>query len=121
MSATNADTGAPNTSSFVSALVVAAITLTAFTAVWAILHSRKNLATRVYQPRVEFAPDGKKPKPLPLGVISFWRTVIDTPDQDLIVANGLDSYLFVRFLKVFGIKLLIPYFLLTFVVCIPLA
>ena len=121
MSATGADTGEANTSTFVSALVVAGITLGAFTAVWAILHGRKKFATRVYQPRVELAPEGKKPKQLPLGIISFWRPVLDTPDQDLIVANGLDAYLFVRFLKVFGVKLLIPYFLLTFVVCIPLA
>jgi hypothetical protein len=115
------DPGESNTSTFVSALVVAAITLTAFTAVWAILHGRKKFATRVYQPRVELAPEGKKPKPLPLGIVAFWKAVIGTPDQDIIVSNGLDAYFFVRFLKTFGVKLLIPYVFLTFAVCIPLA
>jgi hypothetical protein len=115
------DTNEANTSTFVSALVVAAITLGAFTAIWAILHSRKKFATHVYQPRVELAPEGKKPTRLPLGIISFWKAVVGTPDTDVIVSNGLDAYLFVRFLKVFGIKLLIPYVFLTFAVCIPLA
>lgn len=114
------DPGASNTSSFVSALVVAAITVTAFTTIWAVLHRRKNLH-KVYQPRVQLAPESKRPKALPDGIAAFWRTVLKTPDQDIIVSNGLDAYLFVRFLRVFGIKLLVPYFLLTFAICIPVS
>ena len=35
--------------------------------------------------------------------------------------NGPDAYFFVRFLKVFGLHMMLPYFLLTCIVCIPLA
>jgi calcium permeable stress-gated cation channel len=120
MSATGKDTNASTTPSFISALVVAAITVGAFTTVWLVLHSRKNLR-RVFQPRVELAPESKRPQPLPDNLVGFWKGVFGTPDQDVIVANGLDAYFFVRFLKVFGMQMLVPYFLLTFIICIPLA
>jgi len=120
MSATTADTGASNTSSFIAALVTAGITVGAFTTIWAVLHGRSKLR-RVYQPRTELAPEGKRPTALPDGIFAFWKTVINTHDQDIIVANGLDAYFFVRFLKVFGIKLLLPYAFLSVVICIPVA
>lgn len=112
--------GSSNTSTFVSAAVVAAITVGAFTAVWAILHARKQYKG-VYQPRLELAPEGKRPKPLPNGIIAFWKGVLQTPDQDIIVANGLDAYFFVRFCKVFGVRLLVPYVILGCAVCIPVS
>ncbi|WWD18719.1 hypothetical protein CI109_103173 [Kwoniella shandongensis] len=120
MSATGKDTNASSTPSFISALVVAGITVGAFTAIWLILHGRKTLR-RVYQPRIELAPESKRPQALPSGVVPFWRTIFSTPDRDIIVANGLDAYFFVRFLKVFGLQMLVPYVFLTFVVCIPLS
>ena len=120
MSATGQDTKASSTPSFVSALVVAAITVGAFSLVFVCLHGRRNLR-RVFQPRVELAPESKRPESLPGGLVSFWRTVLKNPDQNIIVANGVDAYLFVRYLKVFGVYMLVPYFVLTFVACIPAA
>lgn len=120
MSATNANTQSATTSSFVSALVVAGITVGAFSGVWLIMHGRSSL-TRVFQPRVELAPAAKRPPALPSGLFAFWKTVWSTPDAEVIVANGPDAYFFVRFLKVFGVFLLLPYFILTFVICIPLS
>ncbi|WWC62853.1 uncharacterized protein I303_105451 [Kwoniella dejecticola CBS 10117] len=119
MSATGKDTSTASTSSFVTALVTAGITVGALTAVWLLLHKRAKLH-RVFQPRSEFAPDGKKPPALPSGIFTFWKTVLfTTPDSDLLISNGPDAYFFLRFIKVFGLKMLLPYFLLTFVICIP--
>lgn len=117
---TNADTNAATTPSFVAALVTAAITVGVFTAAWLYLHSRKDL-NRVFQPRTELAPEGKRPPPLPRNIIGYWRTVFSVPDQDVIVANGVDAYLFIRFLKVFGIQMLVPYVILTFAICVPIS
>ena len=58
---------------------------------------------------------------LPSGIFGFWGKVWSLPDAELIVANGPDAYFFVRFLKIFGWLMLLPYFILSFVVCIPLA
>ncbi|KAK8858828.1 hypothetical protein IAR55_003058 [Kwoniella newhampshirensis] len=120
MSATGKDTNTATTGSFVSALVVAGITVGAFTTVWLLLHGRGTLK-RVYQPRVDLAPESKRPQSLPTGVVPFWRTIFATPDKDVIVSNGLDAYFYVRFLKVFGLQMLVPYVFLTFVICIPLS
>lgn len=99
--------------------MVAGLTVGVFTALWAVLHSRRNLR-RVYEPRALLAPTEKRPQDLPSGA-GFWKTVFALPDQEIIVANGPDAYFFLRFIKVFGIHMLLPYFVLTFAICIPLA
>ena len=120
MSNTNADTSSATTPSFIAALVTAGITVGAFSGLWLILHGNKRL-TRVFQPRPILAPEDKRPAPLPTGVFAWWKTVFSTPDLDIVVANGLDAYLFVRFLKVFGLQMMVPYVILSFAVCIPIA
>lgn len=120
MSNTNADTESATTPSFIAALVTAAITVGAFTTVWLVLHRSKRLR-EVFQPRADKAPDAKKPPSLPDGPLSFWRTVFRLPDQEIIVANGPDAYFFVRYLKIFGLYMLLPYFLLTFIILIPVS
>lgn len=120
MSATEKDPQASTTPSFIAALVTAAITVGVFTTVWLVLHRSKKLR-EVFQPRSEKAPASKKPPLLPDGPLSFWRTVFSLPDREIIVANGPDAYFFVRFLKVFGLYMLLPYFLLTFIILIPVS
>lgn len=120
MSNTGKDTNASSTPSFIAALATAGITVGVFTGVWLILHGRRTL-DRVFQPRVMLAPDAKRPEPLPSGTFSFWRDIFSTPDSAIIVANGVDAYLFVRYLKVFGLQMLVPYVILSFAVCIPIS
>ncbi|WVF68794.1 hypothetical protein IAT40_003566 [Kwoniella sp. CBS 6097] len=120
MSATGKDTTTASTPSFVTALVVAGITVGAFTVLWVILHGRKTLK-RVFEPRVVLAPEGKRPTPLPSGIFAYWKTIFTTPDQDVIVSNGPDAYFFIRFIKVFGLEMLLPYWILTFVICVPVS
>ena len=120
MSATNQDTQSATTPSFIAAIVTAAITVGALTTVWLVLHRSKRLRD-VFQPRVDKAPDVKKPPALPDSPLSFWRTVFKLPDYELIVANGPDAYFFVRYLKIFGLYMLVPYVLLTCAVLIPVS
>ncbi|KAL0240602.1 hypothetical protein I308_106400 [Cryptococcus tetragattii IND107] len=120
MSATNADVQSSTTGSFVAALVVAGITVGGFSTLWLVLHGRKDLQ-RVFQPRTILPPEGKRPQPLPSGIIAFWKTLFKTPDQDIIVSNGPDAYFYVRFLKVFGLQMLIPYVILTCAILIPVS
>jgi hypothetical protein len=120
MSNTNADTNAATTPSFIAALVTAGITVGVFTGIWLFIHSRKELQN-VFQPRTELAPEGKRPPKLPSNAISYWKTVFSVPDKEIIVANGVDAYLFIRFIKVFGLQMLVPYVVLTFAICIPIS
>jgi hypothetical protein len=117
---TGKDTQSATTPSFIAALVVAGITVGAFTTVWLALHRSKRLR-EVFQPRVDKAPRSKQPRPLPDGPLAFWRTVFNLPDKEIIVANGPDAYFFVRYLKIFGLYMLGPYFLLTFAILIPVS
>lgn len=120
MSATNEDPKASTTPSFISALVVAGVALGALTLVWTALHGVKSLR-EVFQPRVDKAPVVKRPQELPDAPLAFWRTVFKLPDHELIVANGPDAYFFVRYLKIFGLYMLLPYIVLTCAVCIPVS
>ncbi|ODN74029.1 hypothetical protein L202_07505 [Cryptococcus amylolentus CBS 6039] len=120
MSATGEDTSTASTSSFVTALVAACITVGAFSLVWLVLHGRKNLRG-VFSPRTYLAPEGKRPEPLPAGIIAFWKALFSTPDKELIVSNGPDAYFYIRYLKVFGLQMLLPYVVLTCAVCIPVS
>lgn len=119
MSASAADTSASKTSSFDSALVVAGITVGVFSAIWLIMRNRATLR-KVFQPRVELAPEYRRPEPLPKGLVPFWQAVFKTPAASIIAANGPDAYCFLRFLKVLGLHMLVPYFFLTFAICIPI-
>lgn len=118
--ATGQDTQAATTPSFIAAIVTAAITVGALTTVWLVLHRSKRLR-EVFQPRVDKAPDAKKPQALPDSPLSFWRTVFKLPDYEIIVANGPDAYFFVRYLKIFGLYMLAPYVLLSCAVLIPVS
>ncbi|WVO14302.1 hypothetical protein L204_101934 [Cryptococcus depauperatus] len=120
MSQTNADTTTSTTPSFVAALVTAGITVGAFSTVWLVLHGRSGLV-RVFQPRTILPPQSKRPQPLPSGIISFWKTLFMTPDEDIIASNGPDAYFYIRYMKVFGLQMLVPYLILTCTILIPVS
>ncbi|KAF8335823.1 uncharacterized protein EI90DRAFT_3120088 [Cantharellus anzutake] len=120
MSSTDDNTTPQTTGQFTSALVIGLLAVAAFTGGWRLFYKRKRFR-RVFQPRVELAVLGKQPHPLPDGVFSWWKTILETPDEMIIVTNGLDAYFFVRFIKVFGLYLLGPYAILTCAVLVPVA
>ncbi|KAF9567911.1 DUF221-domain-containing protein [Agrocybe pediades] len=73
---------------------------------------------RIYSPRTVLPPPDKRAKELPPGLWRWVPAVITTPVEDIIAKNGLDAYMFLRF-----IRLLIIIFLLftwsTFIIIIP--
>jgi hypothetical protein len=54
----------------------------------------------------------KRPKALPLGLFSWFSTLLREPDIRVGEYNGADAYFFLRFIK-FLVILLIPYWLIT--------
>ncbi|KAI5449824.1 phosphate metabolism protein 7 [Naganishia albida] len=119
MSATNKDT-TTSTPQFLSALVTGAAVVGALSAVFFLLYRNPKLQ-RVYQARHELAPDEKRPAALPRGIVPWWKTILTSPDKLIIEQNGLDAYFFLRFIKIFGLFLLVPYFLLTWIVLMPVS
>lgn len=59
----------------------------------------KNKLTRIYTPRTELPPPGKRAVELPSGPWRWIPAVIFAPSEEIIRKNGLDAYLYVRFLK----------------------
>lgn len=118
---TTSEVAGASTSTFVTALVTAAITCGVCLGFWLIFRNRKNLI-RVFQPRSVLAEDDKKEEPMPTGIFSFWKTVFKSlDDTEVLRLNGPDAYFFVRYLKVIGLHLMFPTFLITFAACIPAA
>ncbi|KAG7531583.1 hypothetical protein FFLO_04242 [Filobasidium floriforme] len=115
MSVANEDTKSATKAQFISALVVGAAVAGALGLVLLVLSKKYK---RVYESRMMLATDGKRPPPLPTG-FALVKAIIQTPDDLIIEQNGLDAYLFVRFIKVFGIWMLVPYFLLTWIILMP--
>ncbi|KAJ1304283.1 hypothetical protein OPQ81_005443 [Rhizoctonia solani] len=54
---------------------------------------------RIYSPRTSLPPPGKRAVELPSGPWKWLPAVIFAPAEDIIRKNGLDAYLFIRFLK----------------------
>ncbi|KAB5591080.1 hypothetical protein CTheo_5492 [Ceratobasidium theobromae] len=59
----------------------------------------KKKLSRIYAPRTELPPPEKRAAELPSGPWRWLPAVIFAPSEDIIRKNGLDAYLFVRFLK----------------------
>lgn len=116
--AADANTDPKSTAQFVAALVTGCITVGVCVLFWLVFHYRKSLV-RVFQPRTILAPEDKKPHPLPGQPVSWWRRVFSLDDSEVLQANGPDAYFFLRYVKIFGIYMLVPYFILTFAALLP--
>lgn len=115
------DVQSATTSQFVTALITGLITVGVCAAFWFIFRNRKSLK-RVFQPRTELAPEGKRPPAeLPQGVFAYWLQIFSTPDREVLRINGPDAYFFVRYCKVFGMEMIAPYIFFTFAACVPAA
>lgn len=116
--AADANSEPATTGSFVAALVTGCITVGVCVLFWLVMHNRKSLV-RVFQPRTVVAPDGKPAEPLPGQPVSWWRKVFSLDDTNVLEANGPDAYFFLRYLKIFGLYMLIPYLFFTFAALLP--
>lgn len=108
------------TPQFVTALVTGCITVGVCAVFWLVFHNRGSFR-RVFQPRTELAAEGKRPEQLSKGTFAYWKQVFSHPDKEILAVNGPDSYFFVRYCKVFGLEMMVPYVILTFAACVPAA
>ncbi|KJA27716.1 hypothetical protein HYPSUDRAFT_62761 [Hypholoma sublateritium FD-334 SS-4] len=54
---------------------------------------------RIYAPRVVLPPPSKRSTGLPPGVWGWFPALIKSPAEDILHKNGLDAYMFIRFIK----------------------
>ncbi|PKY46571.1 DUF221-domain-containing protein [Rhizophagus irregularis] len=85
---------------FTSSLVFnVAVTIGIFVA-FDILRKRNK---KVYEPRTYLVPESNRSEPLPPGLFAWILPVLKISDEEVIKRIGLDSYMFLRFMKLFMI------------------
>lgn len=116
MSAINPSKAQSNsTNAFVTALVVNASLLVVEVGAFVILKSK---LWRIYMPRSQLPPPDKRATELPSGAWRWIPAVLNSPAEDIIHHNGLDAYMFLRFMKILIIIFLV-FTILTFLIIIP--
>ncbi|KAF5351925.1 hypothetical protein D9756_007456 [Leucocoprinus leucothites] len=103
------------TSNFLTALVVNGALLGAEVGAFLILKQR---LWRIYGPRTVLPPPDKRAPHFPAGMVNWLPALIRYPTEDIIHNNGLDAYMFLRYLKLL-MRIFLVFTLLTFAVIIP--
>ncbi|KAF7782412.1 hypothetical protein Agabi119p4_1788 [Agaricus bisporus var. burnettii] len=103
------------TRSFVTALVVNGALLGVEVLAFFLL---KQKLWRIYGPRTVLPPPHKRAAALPSGIAKWLPALIRYPAEDIIHKNGLDAYMFLRYIKLL-IWIFLVFTLSTFVVIIP--
>ncbi|KAL1744955.1 hypothetical protein HDZ31DRAFT_37437 [Schizophyllum fasciatum] len=112
----SADKAASSTdSSFLTALVVNAALLGVEVLAFVIL---KQKLQRIYYPRTYLPPPERRSEHLPNGIFGWLPALIRAPTADIIQKNGLDSYMFIRFLRLLVIIFFVS-MVLTVAVLVP--
>jgi hypothetical protein len=102
--------------SFITALVTNAVLLSIEVTAFIVLKSKLE---RIYSPRTFLPPEEKRAGELPKGPWKWLPAVIMSPPKDIIRKNGLDAYMFLRFLKML-IRIFAVFTLLTWLIILPL-
>ncbi|KAH8913667.1 hypothetical protein BT69DRAFT_136456, partial [Atractiella rhizophila] len=104
MSAASEDSKNATTETFLTALAINGAILAVEVIVFVLLKDR---LSRIYSPRSYLPPPDKRAIPLPSGPWRWIIALLASPPEDVIRTNGLDAYLFLRFLKlmihIFGV------------------
>ncbi|KAF8070342.1 DUF221 family protein [Lyophyllum atratum] len=103
------------TKTFLTALVANAALLAVELGAFLILKQR---LWRIYSPRTYLPPPDKRAQELPSGPWKWLPTLVMSSPEDIIHKNGLDAYMFLRYLKML-IWIFLVFTLLTFTVIIP--
>ncbi|CAA7269965.1 unnamed protein product [Cyclocybe aegerita] len=106
---------AASTATFVTALVFNAAVFGVELAVFTIV---RPYFKSIYEPRTFAPPLKKRVKPLSSNMFLWPVKVFNADFRNIITANGLDAYFFVRFLRVMAIALL-PIWFLSWAVLLP--
>ncbi|KAG6857786.1 hypothetical protein H0H87_004202 [Tephrocybe sp. NHM501043] len=108
--------GNSNTSrTFLTALVTNAALLVIEVGAFVVL---KRKFSRIYSPRTRLPPPDKRAQELPSNLWKWLIAVIRSPTDDIIHKNGLDAYMFLRFLKML-VWIFLTFTALTFAVIVP--
>ncbi|GAA5838909.1 hypothetical protein JCM11251_003734 [Rhodosporidiobolus azoricus] len=97
---------------FVTGLIVAGIQLAAFIVL-------KNRFRQVYSPRSYLVPPKERVDALPHSFLGWIPYVIRTPATTILHKNGLDAYVFVRFLYMM-LEIFLPFMVVTWVILLPI-
>ncbi|KIY74044.1 DUF221-domain-containing protein [Cylindrobasidium torrendii FP15055 ss-10] len=73
---------------------------------------------RIYSPRTFLPPPDKRAEELPKGLWKWLPALLFTSSKDIIHKNGLDAYMFLRFIKML-VWIFLAFTLLSFAVIIP--
>ncbi|KXN90147.1 hypothetical protein AN958_04637 [Leucoagaricus sp. SymC.cos] len=103
------------TTNFLTALVVNGALLGAEVVAFLIL---KQKLRRIYSPRTVLPPPHKRAPAFPTGMYGWLPALIRYPTEDIIHKNGLDAYMFLRYIKLL-IRIFLVFTLSTFAVIIP--
>ncbi|KAJ4473195.1 hypothetical protein C8R41DRAFT_849210 [Lentinula lateritia] len=78
----------------------------------------KQRLQRIYSPRTYLPPPDKRSTKLPPGPWKWLPALLDSRAEDIIDKNGLDAYMFLRFLKML-VRIFLVFTVLTFAVIVP--
>jgi hypothetical protein len=115
MSAINPKKLNSSTAAFLTALVVNFGLLTVEVGAFIVL---KRKLWRVYSPRTVLPPPDKRAPELPPGPWKWIPVLLTSPLEDIIHKNGLDAYMFLRFIKLL-MAIFLVFTLTSFLVIIP--
>ncbi|KAJ7747247.1 DUF221 family protein [Mycena metata] len=115
VTATQAQDTSRSTQTFLTSLVANGGLLAVEVAAFVIL---KNRLGRIYSPRTFLPPPAKRAQELPKGFWRWFPALMVEDAKDIIPKNGLDAYMFLRFLKML-IWIFFVFTVSTFLVIIP--
>ncbi|KAI5480450.1 AMP deaminase [Pseudohyphozyma bogoriensis] len=104
-----------STQTFVTALVTGLITCAVYLTIFMVLRTRFR---RIYAPRTFIPPPSQRVEPLPHGLFSWIPAILKADASQIIQKNGLDAYVFVRFLWLM-VEIFVPFMVLTWIVIMP--
>ncbi|ORY39668.1 hypothetical protein BCR35DRAFT_273318, partial [Leucosporidium creatinivorum] len=104
-----------STQTFLTALISGLIVLGAEVAVFMVIRNRFR---KIYNPRSYLVPSKERHDPLPHGFLAWIPAILKMDARDIIHKNGLDAYVFVRFLWLMC-ELFFPFWVVTWIILLP--
>ncbi|KAF5364658.1 hypothetical protein D9758_005530 [Tetrapyrgos nigripes] len=111
----NGASSSNTTSSFLTALVVNGALLGIEVGAFLVM---KTTLYRIFSARTYLPPPAKRSLQLPKGLWKWLPAVIASPSEEIIHKNGLDAYMFLRYLRLL-IKIFLVFTVMTFAVIVP--
>ena len=105
--------------SFASFLASLGTAIAIFSAQFLLFYILKTRLPRIYQPKTYLVPRRERVEPPPPGFLAWVKPVFKTSNSEFIQKCGLDSYLFLRYLRLL-IKIFLPMGLVILPILLPL-